>query len=128
MNSKQTWEQMELFKGIDLHDSFVLSWSFNKVEISFELEVSIWPESTYYSKPKEDDYTCYKPGLLKFRGFENTRGILSMSEVKPSKDADGSIDFGNIEYFSKTNNQFEIHGDFGKVVISGGEFSFDISA
>ena len=50
---------MEIFKGIDLNDSFVLSWYQGTNELTFELEASIWPESTYYEKPKPNEHTCY---------------------------------------------------------------------
>lgn len=128
MKYKQSWEEMESFKGIDLMDSFITSWKQEDDSLSFELEVSIWPDSKYYSEPKEKEYTCYKTGILKFSGFSILKGLLQSSEVSSSTDPDGSIDFGNIEYFAKSESGFEIHGEFGQVVILGGEFCFEISA
>ncbi len=119
---------MGFFKGIDLFDSFVTSWQLEDSDLSFRLEVSIWPESDFYSEPKEKEYTCYKNGVLKFSGWSNVRGLLLQSQVTPSTDLDGAVDYGNIEYFAKTESEFEVHGEFGKVLISGGEFSFEISA
>lgn len=128
MRYKQSWEEMELFQGIDLFDSFVTSWDLKEGILSFELEVSIWPESSHYSEPKEKEYTCYKSGLLKFSGFSNIKGLVPKSDVKPTRDPDNSVDYGNIEYFAKTDKEFEIHGEFGQVVVSGGDFTFEISA
>jgi len=128
MKYKQSWEEMNIFKGIDLFDSFVTSWQIEGNDLSFEIEFSIWPESSCYSEPKENEYTCYKTGVLKFSGWSNVRGLLQQSGVSPTKDPDGSFDYGNIEYFTKSENEFEIHGEFGQVTISGGEFSFEICA
>ena len=128
MKYKQSWEEMEFFKGIDLFDSFVTSWKLEGSELSFFLEASIWPESDFYSEPKKKEYTCYKNGVLKFSRWSNVKGLLQQSQVTPSTDLDGSVDYGNIEYFVKTESEFEIHGEFGKVVVLGGEFSFEISA
>ena len=50
------WEELEIFKGIDLNDSFVLSWRKEPNEVIFELEASIWPESEYYEEPKKDGH------------------------------------------------------------------------
>lgn len=119
---------MEFFKGIDLFDSFVTSWKLEDNDLSFELEISIWPESKFYSEPKEKQYTCYKTGILRFSRWSNVRGLLQQSGVIPSIDPDGSFDYGNIEYFTKSENEFEIHGEFGQVIISGGEFGFEIGA
>lgn len=96
--------------------------------LSFELEVSLWPVSSFYSEPKEKEYTCYKSGALKFTRWSNVSGLLQQSQVSPSIDPDGSADYGNIEYFAESENEFEIHGEFGRVVISGEEFSFEIGA
>ncbi|GIU34406.1 hypothetical protein TUM4644_35640 [Shewanella colwelliana] len=119
---------MEVFKGIDLYDSFVTSWNVDGSGLSFELEVSIWPESTYYSAPNENEYTCYKTGVLRFFGYSHVKGLLGQNKVRSSRDPDGSVDYGNVEYFAKSECKFEIHGEFGKVVISGGEFLFEINA
>jgi hypothetical protein len=51
------WPQIEIFKGIDLNDSFVLNWNHEDDHLSFELEASIWPESDYYTTPKQGEYT-----------------------------------------------------------------------
>lgn len=119
---------MESFKGIDLFDSFVTSWSIKEGNLLFELEVSIWPESKYYSKPKEKEFTCYKIGLLTFSGFSKIKGLKRKRDVKPTKDPDGSIDYGNIERFSRTDSELEIYGEFGQVIISGGDFTFEVYA
>ena len=34
------WTQIEIFKGIDLNDSFVLNWSYESERLFFELEAS----------------------------------------------------------------------------------------
>jgi len=65
------WTQIELFKGIDLNDSFILSWVHEDDQLTFDLEASIWPESKYYTTPKEDEYTCYRKATLSFKGFDS---------------------------------------------------------
>ena len=58
---------MEVFKGIDLNDSFVLDWSYENNRLCFELEVSIWPEYKYYVEPKLNEYTCYRKANTSIR-------------------------------------------------------------
>lgn len=127
MKYKINWEEMYEFKGIDLFDSFVSSWS-NKVSIfKIKLEVSIWPESKFYSKTVSDEYTCYKSGVLEFNNFSSIKGNIPIESVKPTTDPDGTLDYGNIEYFVKEKDGFEIHGEFGKVFIKSGTFEFRIN-
>ena len=117
---------MEMFKGIDLNDSFVLSWQRGTNEITFELEASIWPESKYYEKPKTNEHTCYKPAILSFKNIKELNGLLEINQVKPATDAEGEKDYGNIDNLEKNNKGFLAEGEFGSVLIIGGEISFEI--
>ena len=120
------WNQLELFKGIDLNDSFVLSWVQEADLLRFELEASIWPDSVYYSKPEDDEYTCYRKATLMFRGVQSTVGLKPIDSVPSTTDPDGTVDFGNIETLSQTENGFQLSGDFGSVNIVGGELRFEV--
>ena len=120
------WNEIEIFKGIDLNDSFVLSWSRRTNELIFEVEASIWPESKYYEKPKEDEYTCYKPARLSFKNIKQIDGLLDMSQVTPSTDASREKDYGNIDALQENSGGFFIEGNFGSISIVGGEMNFEI--
>ena len=117
---------MEIFKGIDLNDSFVLSWSRGTIELAFEVEASIWPESEYYENPNNDEYTCYKPARLLFKNVKEVNGLLEMGQVTPSSDATGEKDYGNVNVLRDNSEGFVIEGDFGSVSIVGGEMYFKI--
>ena len=120
------WNQIELFKGIDLNDSFVLGWVQESDLLRFELEASIWPESNYYSKPIAGEYTCYRKATLIFKDFQRIVGLKSIELVPSATDPDGTVDFGNIETLSETENGFQLSGDFGSVNIIGGELRFEV--
>lgn len=120
------WTQINLFKGIDLNDSFVLSWDHESDQLCFVLEASIWPESDHYSKPKDDEYTCYRKAILKFVNLQSINGLKSMESTPSTTDPDGSTDYGNIDTLCQTENGFDLSGDFGLVNIIGGELCFDV--
>lgn len=120
------WSQIEIFKGIDLNDSFVLNWSHENDHLYFELEASIWPESEHYTAPKNDEHTCYRKATLEFVGVKNIRGLKSKESVQSTTDPDGSIDYGNIDDLKQLGGSFLVVGDFGSVTIQGGELRFEI--
>jgi hypothetical protein len=120
------WRQMEVFKGIDLNDSFVLDWSYENNRLCFELEASIWSESKYYVEPKLDEYTCYRKATLQFVTTVSVTGLKPKSAVMSSTDPDGSIDYGNIDTLQVVDGGFELTGNFGHLKISGGELRFEI--
>lgn len=117
---------MEVFKGIDLNDSFVLDWRFEDNCLCFELQASIWPESTYFVKPKPNEYTCYRKAILQFVDTVAVTGLKPKSAVMSATDPDGSIDYGNIDTLQVIDGGFELTGDFGNVNISGGKLRFEI--
>lgn len=123
---KMNWNQIELFKGIDLNDSFVLDWSQEGDLLRIELEASIWPDSIYYSKPENGEYTCYRKATLMFKGVQSIVGLKPIESVPPTTDPDGTTDFGNIDTLSQTESGFHLSGDFGLVNIIGGELRIEV--
>lgn len=117
---------MHHFVGIDLNDSFVLNWELREADLEFALEASIWPDSKHYTKPKSEDWTCYKPAKLRFCSVGKVAGLLPLEQAKFSTDKNGKKDYGNIDGLEKTDNGFLIEGDFGKVVIMKGKIEFEI--
>ena len=120
------WTELSEFEGIDLNDSFVLSWEQSSDKIVFKLEASIWPQSAYYSKPKPNEHTCYRKATLTFSGTKEVNGLRPMETVKPTIDPDGTSDYGNIDSLIKSSNGYSIIGEFGAVKILGGELEFRI--
>ena len=120
------WAKAEIFKGVDLNDSFVLDWCYEADHLSFELEASIWPESVHYSKPKKNEHTCYKRATLRFVDVKEVSGLKLKELVQPTTDPDGSTDYGNIDVLNMLEGSFLLVGDFGSVKIQGGDLQFEV--
>ncbi|QYK13512.1 hypothetical protein K0I63_03060 [Shewanella rhizosphaerae] len=120
------WSKSEIFKGIDLNDSFVLDWCCEVNRLSFELEASIWPESEHYSKPAGNEYTCYKRATLRFVNVNDVQGLKLKELVRTTTDPDGTVDYGNIDVLNIEEGSFYLVGDFGSVNIQGGKLEFEI--
>ncbi|PAV26323.1 hypothetical protein CF392_06395 [Tamilnaduibacter salinus] len=121
------WTEFELFNGIDLNDSFVLGWQAEDQRLSFDLELSIWPASEYYTSAKEGEYTCYRKAVLIFDQIEGYQGLLSIDEAPRSTDASGEIDYGNIDQLFVRGNQYIVEGDFGRVEVQGGDLRLEFN-
>ncbi|PKH34582.1 hypothetical protein [Shewanella sp. ALD9] len=117
---------MDIFKGIDFNDSFVLGWSSNATEITFKIEASIWPDSPHYLNPKPDEYTCYRKCEIQFTDFTSYSGLSEQSSVNPSIDINGSIDYGNIDSLIITNQGFKVVGEFGNLEVINGKVQLKI--
>lgn len=118
------WKEMKEFAGIDLNDSFVLSWNYGKQNILIELEASVWPESKHYKALKCGEYTCYRKAIIEVTNAKSVEGMLKQESAEPIIDPDGSEDYGNIDSLSVINGCFNITGAFGNVSVEGGELKF----
>ncbi len=113
-------------EGIDLTDSFILNWKKTDSEFEIELELSVWPSSPHYSKPKKDEYTCYKKGNLRFFGINELKGFVDLESIKPSTDQDGSKDWECIYEFRKENEQIKFGTEFTEIEINCDGFEITI--
>ncbi|MBE9113315.1 hypothetical protein IQ273_28465 [Nodosilinea sp. LEGE 07298] len=122
------WRNIEVFRGIDLNDSCVLSWKLEPTQLVFELDVSVWPESQFYTTPKPNEYTCYRTARLIFRGCEKITGLHAMGDVRPTVDPDNTIDYDNIDALNQEEAVIRVYGNFGEVEIQGGSFDLEFDA
>lgn len=121
------WREMDLFRGIDLNDSFVLGWHYDGERLVFDLEISVWPESKYYHAPTDGEYTCYRRGALIFERVKVVQGLLPIAEAQSSMDTSGEVDYGNIDTLVIQPGSAQITGDFGSVEITGGTCALSIN-
>lgn len=110
-----------MFENVDLEDSWVLNWHVNteRQQLIFDLEASLWEGHQYYTAPLPEEYTCYKNAQLIFDNVSNIDGLLSMENVKPTVDSDGSTDYGNIEGLRQGEKGiYKLDGEFGEVTVA----------
>ena len=119
------WFDMEEFQGVDLNDSWVLSWKETEDDLVFQVEASLWPGHPKYAEPPKSDWTCYKKATLSFPLKKRVDGLRPMSEVSYSTDADGSIDYGNIYMLQRNGDgSYRLCGNFGDVIIESDNLIF----
>lgn len=108
---------MELaeFDQIYLEDSYVLELIENTTKIEFKLNLVLRENHRNYTAPKEGEQYCYKQGSIVFKNPAKVTWIKK--EFRPTKDPDGEIDFGNIDYFIHKQNKYFLGGEWGEVQI-----------
>ena len=122
------WNEIDIFKNVDLQDSFVIGWKCSDETFFVDVEASLWPGHSDYEAPKEGEYTCYKKARLLFRNPTNIVGLLPMGEVEPNEVMEGEIpDYDTIEDFEIGNGQFRLTGSFGDVTFTADEWAFKVA-
>ncbi len=115
---------IEAFENILLEDTFVLSWHQSPNSLTFHVLASLLQSHPMATPPANGDWACYRPGIIQFNDTTSVTGLLPQDSVKPTKDPDGSVDYGCIDSLEATNpGQFRISGEFGIVTISANDVS-----
>lgn len=122
------WSDMEIFRSVDLTDSWVLSWRQVDGNLVFEVDASLWPGHPRYAEPPKGDWTCYRSATLTFPRARHVEGLRSMATTQSSTDPDGSVDYGSIDTLCRNEDgSYLLIGDFGEVTIRSDELRFDVT-
>ncbi|MCP4487956.1 MAG: hypothetical protein GY820_11645 [Gammaproteobacteria bacterium] len=100
-------------KNIYLEDSFVLNITEKNDEIRYEVEFVLTENHPLYSTSPEIEQYCYKKGALLFKGVSSV--IWEDRSNKNFVDKNNEIDYGNIDCFSFSGENFKLSGDWGVV-------------
>ncbi len=111
--SNNYYEKIACLQHIYLEDSWVVRLSEIQNSIEFELEAVLTKEHPEYHPPKPNEQYCYKKLVLQLGNCKHVNWI--QKSFRPFTDANGAIDFGNIDHFNVTDNKLHLSGDWGEV-------------
>jgi hypothetical protein len=106
------------FSEIYLEDSYVVGLNETSNSIEFLMDLALREKHPFYIPPKADEQYCFKKGKIIFPDVKNI--TWKEKSFMPSKDADGEIDYGNIDSFVFENGKYNLTGGWGEVLIESG--------
>lgn len=109
----------EALNGIYLEDSYVLGISASRGLLTIEGEFVLTEEHPYFTADHPGESYCYRRGIMVFEGVTSLIWTEQL-EAAPSKDPDGSIDYGNIDSLTVEGNNYLLEGDLGKIDLHAG--------
>ena len=109
------YDSLPGFEHVYLEDSYVLAILASLAYLRFDMDVVLCPGHPAYSAPRDGEQYCYRNGRLEFEGIQSVEWIEL--RIRPSIDASGDVDFGNIDLFTHESGRFELTGDWGSVRI-----------
>jgi hypothetical protein len=108
-----------LLAGLQLDDTFVLAWDRSADALTFFVLASLLPGHPEYSPPAEGEWSCYRAGLIQFRGVTSVVDLRAQASVAPTTDAAGALDYGCIDHLSMTEpGKYRFCGEFGTVSVA----------
>ena len=115
-NDITDWKKLREFSGVDITQSFALSWHVESTALMVDLDLFLNKEHPFYEEPRPAEKACFRPAFLEFP--DCTRACES-GEVGESSVADAVKSFGagKISGFRRTGDgQYEIRGEFGTII------------
>lgn len=111
---RRSYEELDQLKGYYFEDSYVLGVKESEGRLEFILDVVLTPQHKDYVPPPKGTQHCYKSAQLIFDSVTYCHWIEK--SFQKFVDADGEVDFGNIDTFFFTEpDQYELTGCWGCV-------------
>lgn len=112
---KLDYYNIEELENVYLEDSYVLRIKTDSNSAEFRLSVVLTENHPLYNPPKQDEYYCCKKAVLSFPAA--TEIIWVEVNIDPAIDANGEVDFGNIDSFFYNDQYYELSGSWGELKI-----------
>ena len=117
--SKVPYHYLPGFENVYLEDTYVLDIVEEPTRLIFTLDVVLTEGHPLYQVPSIEEQYCYRKALLEFSGIKKIMWISR--HLQPFTDATGSVDYGNIDIFYKSDFTYHLEGDWGSVDIEPSE-------
>lgn len=117
MEDSVDWRKLREFAGVDLTQSFVLSWRVEGDTLCIEVDLFLTPEHPFYEKPRPAEKVCIRPAVIDFPYCE-TLTLDGTGADDPIATVAGRIGLGAIAgLVRRDEGPFEVKGRFGRVSI-----------
>lgn len=117
---------MPLPNGILFEDSYVLAISVEPYRVVCAMDFLLTPEHPMYCAPRIGERACFRRGRIEIGNFR--RILWDATGYTASTDANGEVDFGTLDDFVEIGDAWKLSGDWGDLVVSGGEISISIDS
>lgn len=102
----------EVLRGFYLEDSWVLDINASRGQLVITAEFVLTDEHPSYAPARPGEQYCYRKGVLVFEGVTDLTWTGQLSS-RPSRDPNGSVDYGNIDSLIIEGDHYTVEGDLG---------------
>ncbi|MGI8548401.1 MAG: hypothetical protein ACR2M1_13920 [Gemmatimonadaceae bacterium] len=109
------YEQFASFEHVYLEDSYVLNITTTEHSAEFTLDLVLLEGHPLYQRPSAGEQHCFRRALLHFFNAKSV-GWIDQS-MRPSEDANGEVDYGNIDVMYLEDGEYHVAGEWGELRI-----------
>ena len=112
------WKELREFAGVDLLNSYVLSWDVTGETLTLDIDVSLFPEHPFYESPRPAERGCIRPGTLEFPCCSALRDSRAASRACTPHEIAKSLGHGKIDDLRRMGDgRYRLVGAFGEIDI-----------
>ncbi|WP_406458436.1 hypothetical protein OG782_36190 [Streptomyces sp. NBC_00876] len=104
------------FEFVRLEDSYVLDITIHPGVLSVRLDLMLLPGHPEYGAPFPGDRACFRQATLAFSHIRDLHWT-DQGVVKPAVDASGTLDFGSVDSLTRDDDNYEVQGDWGTILL-----------
>ncbi len=117
MDDAVDWRKLREFAGVDLTQSYVLSWSVERDTLCIEVDLFLTKDHPFYEKPRPAEKVCIRPAVVEFPYCE-TLTLDGEGADQPIAAVAEQIGLGAITGLVRHDEgPYEVEGKFGRVTI-----------
>lgn len=110
------WRQLREFAGIDLDQSFILSWHIEAETLMIDIDVHLTTDHPFYEKPRPAEKVCIRPAIIEFPFCDQVTDASGASSSTP--ETVERLRHGAIKGLRRhEDGRYEISGEFGTVFV-----------
>jgi hypothetical protein len=106
------------FERFYLEDSYVIDIRSSEHELALDVEAVLTPSHPDFGEPNAGKMYRYRRVTIRFPNVRRIDWIRPLI-LRPTRDPDGSIDYGNIDFFMLERGSYRLGGEWGEVVVVG---------
>ena len=117
MDDAVDWRKLREFAGVDLTQSYVLSWSVEGDTLCIEVDLFLTKDHPFYEKPRPAEKVCIRPAVVEFPYCETLTVDGDGADQSIAAVAE-RIGLGAITGLVRHDEgPYEVEGRFGRVTI-----------
>lgn len=111
------WTELREFAGVDLTQSFILSWEMIRETLTIDIDLCLTPKHAFYEEPRPAEGICIRPALLEFPLCNSILGG-NIDETMELTYIAAGLGHGKIIGLKRVGDgQYRIEGTFGVIRI-----------
>ncbi|WP_298331829.1 hypothetical protein [Asticcacaulis sp.] len=122
---KPYFEACAALQSLYLEDSYVIGIAEQDPDLIFLLDAVLTENHPAYQAPSSGIYYCFKRLALRFEDISTVAWKALCLKEALTTDADGEVDYGNIDTLLLTDNTAYIEGSWGEVELTFSRITVD---